>query len=241
MPLYEQLYRSLSGWAGALPAGTRDAGQAQPDSKLSVSINTVDTAYQMLAEGYLESRPPKRILCAAKPCQPPLRGVRADAASPGSSGTAGGCNMSTRGRNLGCSRHGPGRGSKELLYSSPQLLAPGDAQGDLGRRSQPGPVRGVRCGAHQIVVGAGLGVCWGCWPRCCPARRQWKRPATRGQAGWKTTGCPVCLVDREGMSCRRWKTSAAVCYVTPAISSTENAGPPPTELLQLGCAGAGQH
>ena len=59
VPLYEQLYRSLAGEmrTGALPAGTRMPGKRRLAAELSVSVNTVDAAYQMLAaEGYLEAR-----------------------------------------------------------------------------------------------------------------------------------------------------------------------------------------
>ena len=59
VPLYEQLYRSLAGEmrTGALPAGTRMPGKRRLAAELSVSVNTVDTAYQMLAaEGYLAGR-----------------------------------------------------------------------------------------------------------------------------------------------------------------------------------------
>ena len=57
--LYEQLYRSLAGEmrSGTLAAGTRMPGKRRLAAELSVSVNTVDAAYQMLAaEGYLESR-----------------------------------------------------------------------------------------------------------------------------------------------------------------------------------------
>ena len=59
VPLYEQLYRSLAGEmrTGGLPAGTRMPGKRRLAAELSVSVNTVDTAYQMLAaEGYLAAR-----------------------------------------------------------------------------------------------------------------------------------------------------------------------------------------
>lgn len=59
VPLYEQLYRSLAREmrSGTLAAGTRMPGKRRLAAELSVSVNTVDAAYQMLAaEGYLESR-----------------------------------------------------------------------------------------------------------------------------------------------------------------------------------------
>ena len=59
VPLYEQLYDSLAEEmrTGAIPAGTRMPGKRRLAAELSVSVNTVDTAYQMLAaEGYLAAR-----------------------------------------------------------------------------------------------------------------------------------------------------------------------------------------
>ena len=59
VPLYEQLYRSLAAEmrAGTLTAGTRMPGKRRLAAELSVSVNTVDTAYQMLAaEGYLDRK-----------------------------------------------------------------------------------------------------------------------------------------------------------------------------------------
>ena len=59
VPLYEQLYQSLAEEmrTGAITAGTRMPGKRRLAAELSVSVNTVDAAYQLLAaEGYLESR-----------------------------------------------------------------------------------------------------------------------------------------------------------------------------------------
>ena len=59
-PLYEQLYRALKAdiLSGALPGGSRlPSGRALAEH-LGLSRVTVETAYaQLLAEGYLTSRP----------------------------------------------------------------------------------------------------------------------------------------------------------------------------------------
>ena len=51
VPLYEQLYESLAAEmrSGAIPAGTRMPGKRRLAAELSVSVNTVDAAYQILA------------------------------------------------------------------------------------------------------------------------------------------------------------------------------------------------
>jgi GntR family transcriptional regulator/MocR family aminotransferase len=59
-PLYRQLYASLAEQIriGEIPAGARLPGKRTLAAELGVCVNTVDTAYQMLAsEGYIESRP----------------------------------------------------------------------------------------------------------------------------------------------------------------------------------------
>ena len=59
VPLYEQLYHSLAGEmrSGTLSAGVRMPGKRRLAAELSVSVNTVDAAYQILAaEGYLEPK-----------------------------------------------------------------------------------------------------------------------------------------------------------------------------------------
>ena len=86
VPLYEQLYRSLAGEmrSGTLAAGTRMPGKRRLAAELSVSVNTVDAAYQMLAaEGYLES-----LLCTGifGPAVPACR--RAGTARTAKTGTA---------------------------------------------------------------------------------------------------------------------------------------------------------
>lgn len=225
VPLYEQLYRSLTAElrAGAVPAGTRMPGKRSLAAELSVSINTVDTAYPAADGGRLPGKPPpKRILCAAKPLSAAFAGAGAGAASPGSSGTAG-CSWicPPAGWIPGCSRHGPGRGCKRsCCIPARSCWAPGMPKGtrSCGRRWQSiWPNTGV-CGAAPIRSwwGQGWSICWGCWPRCCPARRQWKRPATRGPSRcWKTTGCPAvaCRWIGRGCRCRRWRTPVRRCVM----------------------------
>ena len=141
VPLYEQLYRSLADEmrSGVLPAGTRMPGKRRLASELSVSVNTVDAAYQMLAaEGYLEARErsgfyvqeylalPGRLETSAPavpppPPEEPPRPVRYD--------------LSTRGVDPGLFPFRTwARLQKELLYSSPELPTHGDARGDLSLR-----------------------------------------------------------------------------------------------------------
>lgn len=229
VPLYEQLYRSLAAEmrTGAVPAGTRMPGKRRLAAELSVSVNTVDAAYQMLAaEGYLEARErsgfyvqeylalPESAAPAALPkaeAVPKQRPIRYD--------------LSTRGVDPGLFPFRTwARLQKELLYSSPELLTHGDAQGDLAlRQALAGYLeeyRGVRCGAHQIVVGAGLEYLLGLLAPLLPGSAAVENPGyPRAKQVLENNGVACCClpVDEDGLSIRALSDSgAAVCYVTPS-------------------------
>ena len=229
VPLYEQLYRSLAAEmrTGAISAGTRMPGKRRLAAELSVSVNTVDTAYQMLAaEGYLEARErsgfyvqeylalPESAAPAAPPkaeAAPKQRPIRYD--------------LSTRGVDPGLFPFRTwARLQKELLYSSPELLTHGDAQGDLAlRQALAGYLeeyRGVRCGAHQIVVGAGLEYLLGLLAPLLPGPAAVENPGyPRAKQVLENNGVACCClpVDEDGLSIRALSDSgAAVCYVTPS-------------------------
>ena len=230
VPLYEQLYRSLAAEmrTGAISAGTRMPGKRRLAAELSVSVNTVDAAYQMLAaEGYLEARErsgfyvqeylalPERTESAAPP-QPeaapaPEQPVRYD--------------LSTRGVDPELFPFRTwARLQKELLYSSPELLTHGDAQGDLSLRQALAEYleeyRGVRCSPHQLVVGAGLEYLLGLLAPLLPGPAAVENPGyPRARQVLENNGISCCClpVDEDGLSIRALSESgAAVCYVTPS-------------------------
>ena len=230
VPLYEQLYHSLAAEmrTGAISAGTRMPGKRRLAAELSVSVNTVDAAYQMLAaEGYLEARErsgfyvqeylalPERTESAAPP-QPeaapaPEQPVRYD--------------LSTRGVDPELFPFRTwARLQKELLYSSPELLTHGDAQGDLSLRQALAEYleeyRGVRCGPHQLVVGAGLEYLLGLLAPLLPGPAAVENPGyPRARQVLENNGVSCCClpVDEDGLSIRALSESgAAVCYVTPS-------------------------
>ncbi len=233
VPLYEQLYQSLAEEmrTGAITAGTRMPGKRRLAAELSVSVNTVDAAYQLLAaEGYLESRErsgfyvqeylalptqPENLPTAAPKIQPEpakkKQPVRFD--------------LSTRGVDPGLFPFRTwARLQKELLYSSPELLTHGDAQGDLElRQALAGYLeeyRGVRCGAHQIVVGAGLEYLLGLLAPLLPGMAAVENPGyPRAKQVLENNGVACCClpVDEDGLSIEALSRSGAVvCYVTPS-------------------------
>ena len=230
VPLYEQLYRSLAAEmrAGTLTAGTRMPGKRRLAAELSVSVNTVDAAYQMLAaEGYLEAGErsgfyvqeylalPERTESAAPP-QPeaapaPEQPVRYD--------------LSTRGVDPELFPFRTwARLQKELLYSAPELLTPGDARGDAAlRQALAGYLaeyRGVQCDPEQLVVGAGLEYLLGLLAPLLPGPAAVETPGyPRARQVLENNGVPCrCLpVDADGLSLTALSASdAAVCYVTPS-------------------------
>lgn len=162
VPLYQQLYEAL---AKAIQEGTLQAGEKLPGKRsmggqLGVSVNTVDTAYQLLtAEGYLESRPRSGFYvaqvqqleqCPVLPVENPLP-LPEEPRFNLSTGSIDNSLFPFRTW---------GRIQKELLYSRPQLLSQGVGQGDFSLREalaqHLAQYRGVRCSPQQIVVGAGI-------------------------------------------------------------------------------------
>ena len=230
VPLYEQLYHSLAGEmrSGTLSAGVRMPGKRRLAAELSVSVNTVDAAYQMLAaEGYLESRersgfyvqeylalpsrPAGLPRPPAPPVPPPAPPVRYD--------------LSTRGVDPGLFPFRTwARLQKELLYSAPELLTPGDARGDAAlRQALAGYLaeyRGVQCDPEQLVVGAGLEYLLGLLAPLLPGPAAVETPGyPRALQVLENTGMRCCClpVDEGGLSLDALdRSGAAVCYVTPS-------------------------
>ena len=232
VPLYEQLYESLAAEmrSGAIPAGTRMPGKRRLAAELSVSVNTVDAAYQILAtEGYMEPRErsgfyvqeylalptrpeevPPPVSAAPQPeaAEPPVR-----------------FDLSTRGVDPGLFPFRTwARLQKELLYSSPQLLTHGDAQGDVELRQALADYleeyRGMRCTAEQVVVGAGMEYLLSLLAPLLPGKTAVENPGyQRAKQVLENNGVACCClpVDADGLSVEALSGSgAAVCYVTPS-------------------------
>lgn len=235
VPLYEQLYQSLAAEmrTGALAAGTRMPGKRRLAAELSVSVNTVDAAYQLLAaEGYLEARERSGFYVQeylAIPTQ--LAGQRPAASAihpeqaPAVREEPVRLDLSTRGVDVSLFPFRTwARLQKELLYSSPELLTHGDAKGDLELRQALADYleeyRGVRCKAHQIIVGAGLEYLLGLLAPLLPGPAAVENPGyPRAKRVLENNGmaCACLPVDEDGLSLEALSVSgAAVCYVTPS-------------------------
>ena len=231
VPLYEQLYRSLAAEmrAGTLTAGTRMPGKRRLAAELSVSVNTVDAAYQILAtEGYMEPRErsgfyvQEYLALPTRPEEvpPPVSAAPSEAAEPPVR-----FDLSTRGVDPGLFPFRTwARLQKELLYSSPQLLTHGDAQGDVELRQALADYleeyRGVRCTAEQVVVGAGMEYLLSLLAPLLPGKTAVENPGyQRAKQVLENNGvsCRCLPVDADGLSLTALSASdAAVCYVTPS-------------------------
>ena len=233
VPLYEQLYRSLAAEmrAGTLTAGTRMPGKRRLAAELSVSVNTVDTAYQMLAaEGYLTARERsgftvQEYLALPQGTQPPAAPSAPAAAPPADAAPPVQFDLSTRGVDPGLFPFRTwARLQKELLYSAPELLTPGDARGDAALRQALAEYlaeyRGVQCDPEQLVVGAGLEYLLGLLAPLLPGPAAVETPGyPRALQVLQNNGVHCCClpVDEDGLSVEALNRSdAAVCYVTPS-------------------------
>ncbi len=233
VPLYEQLYQSLATEmrSGTIPAGTRMPGKRRLAAELSVSVNTVDAAYQILAaEGYLESRERSGFYVQeylALSTQPETVRSAVSERMPEPEKKVGTVrfDLSTQGIDPALFPFRTwARLQKELLYSSPELLTHGDAQGDWELRRALAEYleeyRGVQCGAHQIVVGAGLEYLLGLLAPLLPGMTAVENPGyPRAKQVLENNGVECCClpVDEDGLSVEALSRSgAAVCYITPS-------------------------
>ena len=257
VPLYEQLYHSLAGEmrSGTLSAGVRMPGKRRLAAELSVSVNTVDAAYQMLAaEGYLESRersgfyvqeylalpsrPAGLPQPPAPPVPPPAPPVRYD--------------LSTRGVDPGLFPFRTwARLQKELLYSSPELLTHGDAQGDPALRralaEYLSEYRGVQCGPHQIVVGAGLEYLLSLLAPLLPGMAAVETPGyPRAKQVLENSGVHCCClpVDGDGLSvggAEPFGCGGVLRHAQPSVPHRRHhAGGPQSRASALGSPQAGR-
>ncbi|HIX17345.1 MAG TPA: PLP-dependent aminotransferase family protein [Candidatus Gemmiger faecavium] len=236
IPLYEQLYLALAGEirSGVLAPGRPLPGRRTMAERLGVSVNTVDTAYQMLAaEGLAESRPRRGFFVqetggmlyaeAPAPRPEPARRPARQAPIPASGPRY---DLSTVGVDTALfPARSWGRLQRDLLYNSPGLLQRGEAQGDADLRAAIAQYlaayRGVSCTPEQVVVGAGIEYLLGCLAHLfAGGTAAVENPGySRARAVLQNSGIP-CLpadIDRGGLSVEGLiATGANLCYITPS-------------------------
>ena len=162
-PLYDQIYRHISGEirSGNLKAGEKLPSKRALASNLSVSMNTVETAYAMLMqEGYIISRPKSGFYVQGielpKADDDPQSGEHAEISE-----TEYRWDFRTGAVDTASFPYKTwAKLSREVLITGQDLLSRGDFQGDLCLRESIArylrEYRGVRCRPSQIVVGAGI-------------------------------------------------------------------------------------
>lgn len=166
IPLYQQLYKSFADEisSGRLKPGEKLPSKRQLGSHLQISVNTVDGAYQMLAEeGYIESRPRSGFIVARMP--QPIAPLRAVPPQPIEEKTP---KRQDCRYDLRTSLVDPdafpfatwAKLTKKVMMRGKSLLAPGDVQGERCLREalirHLGEFRAVKATAGQIVIGAGM-------------------------------------------------------------------------------------
>lgn len=227
-PLYQQLYDSLTEQImdGRLAVGTRMPGKRTLASQLAVSVNTVDTAYQMLvAEGYLESRPRSGFFVQDVPggfAAPEAE--RSSIPAPEAPHWRFDCSTGSVDTSLFPFRSW-GRIQRELLYDAPELLRHGHRQGDENLRQAIAEYlrayRGVACSAEQIVVGAGVEYLLGLAAQLLSGSvAAVEEPGyDRSRTILENNGvpCRTVTLDASGLSVEALSASGAnLCYVTPS-------------------------
>ena len=232
-PLYEQLYAALADEirTGQRAAGTPLPGRRTMAAQQGVSVNTVDTAYQMLAaEGLAEARPRSGFYVQSTYGMLHSRARRTPAAPvPPPAAPAGPVplyDLSTGSVDTALfPAHSWGRIQKELLYQRPELLQRGEMQGDAPLRAQIAEYlsvyRGVDCTPEQIVVGAGIEYLLGCLAHLFhDGMAAIENPGySRTRTVLQNSGIPCTLVDidREGLPAAALEKSGAnLCYLTPS-------------------------
>ena len=166
-PLYYQLYLSM---VKDIQQGVYKENEKLPSKRafsdyLGVSQNTIDAAYQMLVtEGYIRALP--RSGFYVNPLEASLT-VRQEPVTSVSIPETGDIqneylfHLSTNSVDVETFPYATwAKLSKEIMYSQPDLIYPGNQQGDFCLRQAIADYlhkyRSVHCTASQIIVGAGI-------------------------------------------------------------------------------------
>ena len=166
-PLYYQLYLSM---VKDIQQGVYKENEKLPSKRafsdyLGVSQNTIDAAYQMLVtEGYIRALP--RSGFYVNPLEASLT-VRQEPVTSVSIPDTGDIqneylfHLSTNSVDVETFPYATwAKLSKEIMYSHPDLIYPGNQQGDFCLRQAIADYlhkyRSVHCTASQIIVGAGI-------------------------------------------------------------------------------------
>ncbi|KAA0548602.1 PLP-dependent aminotransferase family protein [Bacillus sp. BGMRC 2118] len=161
-PLYQQLYLHIK---NDILQGKREAGEKLPSKRklsslLSVSLNTVDAAYQqLLAEGYIESRPRQGLFINEIEPMHPFGELPPSPQQPTTNLTEKLINFSQGEVDIEHFPYKAWRKCSVAALDNPQNLQLGENMGEVVLRNQIADylyrARGVRCSGEQVIIGAG--------------------------------------------------------------------------------------
>lgn len=162
-PLYQQLYSYLVGEirTGNLKENEKLPSKRELSAHLKISLNTIDTAYQMLVdEGYICAMPRsgfyvckfEALAFSGEPARQKSEEKNADSFL---------YDFSANTVDTGSFPYVTwSKITKDIMYHNPQLLSKGHPQGDACLREALGKYlhefRGIHCTSEQIIVGAGI-------------------------------------------------------------------------------------
>lgn len=254
-PLYRQIYDFFVQEIrlGNLSSGEKIPSKRRLAADLNISVNTVDTAYQMLAaEGYLQAHTKSEFtvckleklsfspVSTALPEEPVIKQWR--------------YNFETSSIDTSLFPFKSWRRiQRDLLAGNPNLLNHGDRRGDFELRNAISKhlheYRGARCGAHQIVIGAGieylLGLLARLFSECVFAIESPGYARTHRILENNGAAITFLPVDTQGLQPDALEQSdAKLVYITPSHQFPTGVTMPVgrrTELLQWASAAPGRY
>ena len=229
LPLYEQLYRHIVAeiMDGRLTRDQRLPSRRALRGHLRVSESTVLSAYDLLlAEGYIRSQAKRGFFINEVQRLPGAR-QSAQTISTASAQAPSRFDFSTSASDAALFPYMVwAKLFKETLYSRPELLQRGGAQGDIELRKALADFlhqyRGISAGPDQVVVGAGTDYLLGTLLQLLPqdsivaAEDPGYHGIYRACARQRMAVLPIAC-DNEGMGVDALEASqASICHVTPS-------------------------
>ncbi|MEG0616691.1 MAG: PLP-dependent aminotransferase family protein [Oscillospiraceae bacterium] len=227
-PLYYQIYTAIIEQMrkGTVKGGDKLPSKRRLSEELSVSVNTIDTAYQMLvAEGYANARaksgfyacslaapiaPARKAIVSCK--KPPALPVKYDFTTSGIDTSLFPFKVWSRIQ-------------RDILYTHPELLNHGERQGDANLReaicTYLREYRGAVCSCEQIIIGAGIEYLLSLLARFfADSSIAVEDPGyTRAERVLRANGVNTVYLplDKSGLSFDALQASCAKCaYITPS-------------------------
>lgn len=259
-PLYEQIYAHIRGEirSGGLKAGDRVPSTRILAEHLKVSRSTTQMAYdQLLAEGYIESRPYRGYFVARMEELVEAGLEKEDVmetSEPAPSGSR--VDFSPRGIDLDSFPYNTWRklSRNTLVDDNKEMFHSGNHQGEPGFReairSYLHSARGVNCSAEQIIVGAGSEYLLMLLSQILGQNRRIAMENPTYKQAYRvfhSLGYPVCPVEMDsfGMEPELLERSGAdVAYVMPSHQFPTGIVMPVgrrQELLKWAAAGADRY